>query len=151
MNFIGCVDFVFRDTKPKELDATMHSLGASPKSKPIPWPGWLYPSSENPLLDLDLIADVRNYAMDLVWESWQWFIPLLTALRVEDENAVIVRVGVRDDPTALNILHILTLMLLENHPGVVRDTITEEVWTREEIETNSVKNARTFFGQKRNI
>ena len=89
------VTFLFRDTTPQDLDTTMRSLGACPKAKL--GHGWLFPRSGQPLLDFNLIEDVVDYAIDLVWESWKFYTPLLEALSVKEENALIVRVAVRDE------------------------------------------------------
>jgi hypothetical protein len=110
-------------------------IGARPKAKF--GHGWLFPISGQPLLDFDLIEDVVDYAIDLVWESWQLYIPLLDALSVSEADARIVNVTVPDEPSALKALRTFALTMLGNHEGVVRDSNTEQVWTREEIVNNS--------------
>jgi len=58
---------------------------------------------------------------------------------------VIVNVLVRDDASALKALRTFALKLLDDHPGVVKDSYTNEVWTREEIATNAVRSGRRFL------
>jgi len=76
--------FLFTDTTPRGIEVTMRSLGAYPKSSPDS--GWLFPAGARPLLDFRLIEDVEDHAIDLVWDSWKWYVPLLEALGVEERT-----------------------------------------------------------------
>jgi hypothetical protein len=141
----GTVAFLFRDTTPQELDTTMRSLGACPKAKL--GHGWRFSASGQPSLDFDLIENVADYAIDLVWESWKFYVPLLEALFVSEAGVVIVNVAIPDDPSALKALRTIALTMLRNHNGVVRDSNTEHVWTPEEIASNSIRCGRRFLGK----
>ena len=142
--FAGSVAFLFRDTTSQDLYTTMRSLGASPDKLGA---GWLLPVSGQPLLEIRLIEDVLDYAIDLIWEAWKFYVPLLDALGVNEENALIIDVRVRNDVSAREALRTFTLTMLHNHAGVVRDSNTEHAWTREEIANNSIRSGRTFFGE----
>jgi hypothetical protein len=142
----GHVTFLFAHTSPQELDTTMRFLGAHSKAGATSRLGWLFPAGAQPLLDCDLIEDIADYAIDLVWDSWRWYIPLLEALGVEPENAVILNVKVRNEPSALIALHTFALKLLDSHGGVVKDSNTNQVWTREEIATETIRSGQKFFG-----
>lgn len=98
------------------------------------------------MLDCDLIEDVEDYADDLVWESWRWYIPLLQALGVEPEDAIILNVAVSNEPPALKALRTFALRLLDSHHGVVKDSNTNQVWTWEEIANDSIRGGQKFFG-----
>ena len=84
--------------------------------------------------------------MDLVWESWRWYIPLLEARGVGSEDGLILRIAVRNEPSAPKALRTFALKLLESHGGAVKDSITNQVWTREEIANDSIRGGQKFFG-----
>ena len=100
-SYAGSVAFLFRDTTLQHLYTTMRSLGASPAKLGA---GWVLPVSGQPLLEIRLIEDVRDYAIDLIWEAWKFYVPLLDALGVNEENALIIDVRVRNDASAREAL-----------------------------------------------
>ena len=139
--YAGHVSFLFTDTSGRELEGSMRFLGALPKLGQ-----WFYPGGAQPLLECTIIEDVEDYAIDLIWKAWEWYLPLFGALGVDPRNAVLLDVTVRDEPSALNVLRTFGLKLLDNHRGAVKDGNTNQVWSREEIANNSIRDGRTFFG-----
>jgi hypothetical protein len=141
----GSVAFLFAQASPQELDTTMCTLGAASKVAPF-GPGWRFPAGSQPLLDFDLIEDVEDYAIDLIWKAWCWYIPLLDAVGVGPQDAVILKVVVRNEPSAHKALRTFALRLLDNHRGAVKDSVTNQVWTRDEIENDTIRGGQKFFG-----
>jgi hypothetical protein len=121
--------FLFRDTSAHAIEISLQSLGAYKKA---PNYLWFLPSSGQ-LLECHVIGDVADRAIDLVWTAWEWYVPLVEAIGVSEENTVILDVHVRNTTSAMEALRSLALKLLEAHPGLVKDGTTERVWTQEEI------------------
>ena len=111
--FAGRAAFLFAQTSRLELDATMSALGACSKTGSPYSLGWIFPAGSQPLLDCRLIEDVEDYAIDLVWQAWLWYIPLLDAVGVEPQETVILEIAVRSEPSALKALRTFALKLLE--------------------------------------
>lgn len=146
------VAFLFRDTQPQELAATMISLGARTKESPFPWPGWYFPndppSGDKPLLGCDLITDVKDYAIDLVLDAWLWYAPLVTALGVklnQNEGTLLLTVCAFDAQAAYPKLQALALALLKNHRGLLRESVTDLVWAYDEIASGCAKDGKRFL------
>ena len=139
--YAGHDSFLFTDTSCGELEGSMRSLGALPKLGV-----WFYLGGDQPLLECNIIEDVVGHAIDLIWEAWEWYIPLFEALNVGPKNAVILNVSVLNEPSAPIALCTFALKLLNSHRGVVKDSNTNQVWTREEIASGSIRGGQKFFG-----
>jgi len=126
----GRATFLFRDTSSHEIEMSLQSLGAYKKA---PHYLWFLPASGEPLLECHVIEDVVDLAIDLVSKAWEWYVPLVEAIGVSEENTVILNVDVRNTTSAVEALRSLAVKLLGSHPGLVKDNSTKRVWTREEI------------------
>ena len=141
--YTGYAAFMFAHTSPAALCATLRSLGAH--LKPGPRNSWCYPEGDPPLLECHVIDDVRDYAIDLIWEVWKWYVPLLKILEVEELNALILSVSIRDQPSAIGALHTFAVKLLEKHRGAVKESRTNRVWMRDDIANQVIRDGRRFF------